>query len=132
MIKISKPIIKLLTELGLNIYKLSPDFKRKIFGSNEAKKNDFDYTLTSNNGIYCNNSFEKVSIKEVIGTTSKQDDNILLNYISELYTDRHEYGRRSLVYLNSSIPDNIDSINRERPEQAIKTIKINDKVNIFP
>lgn len=127
MPKLSKPVIELLIKLGFTNRKLPDTFKQKIEGSLEAQKDDFEYTLTTDNSNYINKNLERISIKDVVGTLSKQDSNSLIEYVSELCTDEYEYGRRSLRYLNISISDNIQNINKTSITSAIKVIKIKDK-----
>lgn len=127
MSKLSKPVIELLMKLGFTNRKLPDIFKSKIEGSLEAQKDDFEYTLTTDNSNYINKNLERVSIKDVVGTLSNKDSKPLIEYVSELCTETYEYGRRSLRHLNVSIPDNIQNINKTNVAVAIKVIKIKNK-----
>lgn len=130
MNKLSRPIKELLERFRLSSKMIPEQMLKNIQGSLEAKKSDFEYTLTTGHDNYINDTVEEVFIEDVIGTISQSNDISLLEYISELYNDKHEYGKRSLQHLNIGITDNIKSINDSVNIRPIKVIKIKDKYYI--
>lgn len=127
MSKLSKPIVEILKTHRLSLKNLPTVLLRELKCIDDAKKSDFEYTLTNSELKYVNKNVEFVHIKDIVGTTILQLNESLLEYVSTLYNEKYEYGRRSLDNLNRSIEENIISVNSTVDEKPIKVIKIKNK-----
>lgn len=124
---ISKPIIELLKLYRLNLKKLPNELLQPLECGTDARKGDFEYTLVSDETLYNNREIKALSITQVMGSTVLAERISLLEYVSMLYTDKHEYGKRSLEKLECSIVDNINDINKTADTKPIRLIRVKDK-----
>lgn len=122
---ISKPIIKFLKTYEISKKTLPANLFSEILSSKDAKDNTFEYTLTSGNLNYRNENIEKVPVKDIVGTMGISERRMLIEFMSELYNDKSEYGKRSLSFLNMGVYGNIDVISNSN--KPIKLAQIGDK-----
>lgn len=122
---ISKQIIDFLVNNGMNLNNLFSIFNSNMKGINDARRNDYDYTLTWGNIIYKNNIQQLVYIKDIVGSFGLDSSMDLLPCVSLFYNEKDGYGQRSLNNLKVDIMSNVDAIlNSNVP---LKLIEIDGK-----
>lgn len=98
---------------------------RTILSINNARNNDFDYTLTYGNIIYTNREMQNVSIDDIVGSFAFEEQLSLENALSILYNHNDSYGERNFDKLNNDIYTNLNNI--KNSNDFIDLIKIGDK-----
>lgn len=96
-----------------------------IYATNEARKNDFDYTLTYGNILFNNSLIGEVSIKDIVGSFAFQDNMTLEEILGQLYNNKDTYGQRNLYRLQNDVYSNLESI--KNSNEVIDLIQIGDK-----
>lgn len=122
---ISKPIIKFLKMYDVNQKTIPSNLVNQILSSKDAKTNDYDYRLTDGNLNYHNESIEKIHVKDIVGTLGISERTTLIEFMSELYNDKSEYGKRSLIFLTNGIYANVDAISNS--SKPLKLAQIGDQ-----
>lgn len=100
------------------------DLENYTYGSNQAKENEMDYTLTCCNSLYSNKELEDICIKDIIGTLCENSNFTISQMLDSLYSGVNEYSSRNNNLLNSDINDNIRRINDMDP---LEVVMIGDK-----
>lgn len=109
-LSMSEPIAKYLIRNGIDINNLPSAFLSNVNGTKEARKNEFDYTLTWGNYNYRNTSEMMISIKDIIGSCAFDGQQSLISRVSGMYNNKDAYGQRGLDFLYKSLENNIDRI----------------------